>query len=130
MSPRGLVFGTLLALLLAASPALACSCGPPNPKRAAAQADLLFDGRVLDQRPGVDLAGKPAAVIRVQVGRMIKGKPPASGVVTLYTAPHPAACGVDYSGGFTGRFGAAMHTGGLHIDNCSQFELNLERYRR
>ena len=119
-----------LAALFVASPALACSCGPPDPKRAAARAEVLVEGRVIDQRPGSDLAGRPAAVIRVRVDRTIKGVKPASGVLTLYSAPHPAACGVDYSGGFTGRFGARMHTGGLYTDNCTQFELNLDRYRR
>lgn len=119
-----------LALVFAATPALACSCGKPDPKRAVAQSDLVFDGKVVSQRVGVDLAGRPAAVIRVQVSRMIKGKMPPSGTVTLHSAPHPAACGVDYSGGFTGRFGARMHTGGLYTSSCTQFELNLDRYRR
>lgn len=119
-----------LAALLAAGPALACSCGPPNPKRAVARVDVLVEGRVIDQRIGTDLAGKPAAVIRIRVDRTIKGVRPASGVLTLHSAPHPAACGVDYSSGFTGRFGAKMHTGGLYTDNCTQFELNLDRYRR
>jgi hypothetical protein len=120
----------VLAPLVAASPALACSCGPPNPKRAAAQVDVLVEGRVIDQRPGVDLAGHKAAVIRVRVDRMIKGTRPASGVLRLYSAPSPAACGVDYSGGFSGRFGASMYTGGLYTNNCTQFELNLDRYSR
>ena len=119
-----------IALVLAATPALACSCGPPNPKRVAARVEMLFDGRVIDQRPGVDLAGKPAAVIRVRVDRMVRGRTPASGIVTLFSAPHPASCGVDYRGGFAGRFGADMHTGGLYTSSCIQFNLNLDRYRR
>ena len=119
-----------VALLLAATPALACSCGPPNPKRTAARVEVLFEGRVIEQRSGIDLAGKPAAVIRVRVDRMVRGHRPDSGVVTLFSAPHPAMCGVDYRGGFAGRFGATMHTGGLYTTSCTQFELNLDRYRR
>ncbi len=119
-----------LALLCAATPALACSCGPPNPKRVAARVEVLFEGHVIDQRPGVDLAGRKAAVIHVRVERMIRGHRPRSGVITLFSAPSPAACGVDYSNGFVGRFGASMHTGGLYTSNCTQFNLNLDRYRR
>lgn len=119
-----------VVLALAATEALACSCGRPDPKRAAARAEVLFEGSVVDQRIGTDLAGNKAAVIRVRVARMIKGTKPASGTVTLFSAWHPAMCGVDYRGGFSGRFGARMHTGGLYTDNCTQFQLNLDRYRR
>lgn len=119
-----------VAVLATVSPALACSCGPPDPKRARASADVVFEGSVVEQRMGTDLAGKPAAVIRVRADRMIKGRPTKSGIVTLYSAPSPAACGVDYTHGFTGRFGARLHTGGLYTSNCTQFELNLERYKR
>lgn len=123
-------FAAAVVLLLSTAGALACSCGPPNPKRAAAEAEVLFEGSVVDQRIGVDLAGKPAAVIRVQVSRMVRGHRPDSGIVVLYSAPHPAACGVDYRGGFTGRFGARMHTGGLYTSACTQFNLNLDPARR
>ena len=122
--------GLVVATGLAAVPALACSCGPPNPKQTEARVELLFEGSVVSQRTGVDLAGKPAAVIRVKVDRMLKGRKPASGFLTLHSATHPAACGVDYSRGFTGRFGASMHTGGLYTSSCTQFNLNLDRYRR
>ncbi len=134
---RHLVSSTVLfaavssAILFAdVASALACSCGPPNPKRVAAQVELLFDGSVVSQHLGVDLAGRKAAVIRVKVDRMTRGKKPAPGFITLYSAPHPAACGVDYSRGFTGRFGASMSTGGLYTSSCTQFNLNLDRYRR
>lgn len=124
------IVAAVAALVFATQSAMACSCAPPNPKRAEARADILFEGRVLEQRPGVDLAGRPAAVIRVKVDRMLKGRPPASGAITVFSAPDPAACGVDYTGGFSGRFGPSMHTGGLYLTNCGQFELNLDRYRR
>lgn len=122
---------TIAAAILLADPpaARACSCGPPDPKRVEARVELLFDGSVVWQRPGVDLAGRKAAVIRVKVDRMTKGRRPPSGFLTLYSAPHPAACGVDYRDGFTGRFGASMHSGGLYTSSCTQFNLNLERYR-
>lgn len=128
MRRLAVLFG--LAASLAATQALACSCGPPNPKRTAASVEVLFDGTVLDQRLGVDIAGKEAALIRVRVDRMIRGRPPASGVLTLHAPPHPAMCGVDYRDGFVGRFGARMHTGGLYTSSCTQFDLNLDRYRR
>jgi hypothetical protein len=127
---RRVLLATTIGVLLAATPALACSCGPPNPKRVAARVEVLFEGRVLDQRPGVDLAGRKAAVIRVRVDRMVRGHMPRSRVITLFSAPHPASCGVDYSQGFTGRFGASMHTGGLYTSSCTQFNLNLDHYRR
>ncbi|WP_333823148.1 hypothetical protein [Pinisolibacter sp.] len=125
-----ILFPLTIALLLAATPALACSCGPPNPKRVAARVEVLFEGHVVDQRPGIDLAGHKAAVIHVRVERMIRGRAPKSGVVTLFSAPSPAACGVDYRNGFVGRFGASMHTGGLYTSSCTQFNLNLDRHRR
>lgn len=127
---RLVALAALPLLLLAATPAAACSCAPPDAKRAMARSEMVFEGRVVDQRAGVDLAGKPAAVIRVAVERMVKGTKPASGTLTVFSAPHPAMCGVDYSGGFTGRFGASMHTGGLYTTSCTQFELNLDRYKR
>ncbi len=123
-------FAAALLLVTSTSTALACSCGPPNPKRVEARVELLFEGRVVDQRSGVDIAGKPAAVIRIKVDRMVRGHKPASGIITLFSAPHPAACGVDYRQGFVGRFGANMHTGGLYTSSCTQFNLNLDRYRR
>lgn len=119
-----------VAVVATASPALACSCGPPDAKRALASSEVVFEGSVVEQRLGVDLAGKPAAVIRVRADRMVKGHRPKSGILTLYSAPEPAACGVDYTHGFSGRFGARLHTGGLYTSNCTQFELNLERYKR
>lgn len=119
-----------VAATVAAGPALACSCGPPNPKRTAARIDLLVEGSVVDQRPGLDLAGRAASVIRVRVRQVIRGHVPRSGIVTLHSAPSPAACGVDYRGGFTGRFGATMHTGGLYTSSCVQFDLNADRHRR
>lgn len=127
---RRLAVPLALVLALAAGEALACSCPPPNPKRTAAAVELLFDGTVIDQRLGTDLAGREAALIRVRVDKMIRGHRPPSGVLTLHTTPHPSMCGVDYRGGFVGRFGAVMHTGGLYTSSCTQFDLNLERYRR
>ena len=124
------IFPLAFTLILAATPALACSCGPPNPKRVAARVEVLFDGHVIDQRPGVDLAGRRASVIQIRVRRIVRGHVPKTGVITLYSAPDPAACGVDYSQGFAGRFGASMHTGGLYTSSCTQFNLNLDRYRR
>lgn len=115
----------LIAVVGAVTPAFACSCLPSDPKRTAARVEMLFEGRVTERRGGVDLAGKPATLIRIRVTRMVKGHRPPSGVVTLFSATHPMACGVDYDEGFTGRFGASMHTGGLYTNSCLQHDLNL-----
>ena len=112
------------ALVAVATPVYACSCAPTDPKRLAARLEVLFEGRVIDQRRGIDIAGKPAAVVRVRVVRMVKGHRPASGVFTLFSNLSPMACGVDYDPGYTGRFGANMHTGGLYTSSCIQFGLN------
>jgi len=127
---RRITIALAMAATLAATPAIACSCGPPNPKKVEASVEVLFEGSVVDQRIGVDLAGKKAAVIRVRVDRMVRGHRPASGIITLYAPWHPAACGVDYTRGFHGRFGAGMHTGGLYTSSCTQFNLNLDPTRR
>lgn len=120
-----LAFAVLLASSTVAS---ACSCGQPDPKAVLASSAMVFDGALLDQTIGTDPAGKRAAVIRVRVGAMVKGARPASGVVTIYSHPEPAMCGVQYPPKFKGRFGASRDGGALWTDNCTHFSLNLEYF--
>lgn len=135
MSPfvrRGLVAPVLAALVTAAAPtvASACSCGEPDPQAIVAGAALVFDGTVIDQKIGADPAGRRAAVIRVRVEAVVKAGRPLPDVVTLYSAPDPAMCGVVYPPNFHGRFGASNDAGTLYTDNCTHFGLNLEYFRK
>lgn len=119
----------LFALIGVCSPALACSCAPTARNVIEASTDVVFDGTVLSQRIGVDRAGEKAAVIRVRIDRMIKGKRPASGVMMLYSHWSPMMCGVTYPPGFVGRFGAKMSAGGPRTNNCTHFGLNRDYFR-
>lgn len=117
------------ALIGLCSPALACSCAPTAASVIEASTDVVFTGKVVSQRIGMDRAGEKAAVIRVRIDRMIKGKRPASRVMTLYSHWSPMMCGVTYPPGFFGRFGVHMSAGGFRTNNCTHFGLNRDYFR-
>jgi hypothetical protein len=114
----------LFTVLLLAPAAFACSCREPDPKAIMASASVVFDGVVVEQTLGADPSGQQATVIRVRVSRMVKGARPGSGVVTLYSNRHPAACGVDYPPNFQGRFAAYRRGASFWTNNCIHFGMN------
>jgi hypothetical protein len=84
-----------LASLLLTSPAVfACKCRPPAPpKDALAESFAVFTGKVTS----VEKAGEFQIAVTLKVRGVWKGVKDKE--VTLYTANHSAACGVEFKEG-------------------------------
>ena len=105
----------LAALAAAVEPARACSCIPPDPWAALAQADGVLVGTVLERR---EAGGGVVLVLSVE--RRLKG--PLGRRVEVRTAQNGSVCGVEADVGQ--RVGLALYRdGGAWRGNmCWQFE--------
>ena len=113
-----------LLLLFAAPPALACSCAAQSAQKVIAGHAYAFIGTVVEADFGRDPEGREASVMRVKVDRPLKGR--LSGIVTLYSPPQAAACGVLYAVGRKARFAAGGRPAFLRTDSCTMFNLNRQ----
>lgn len=103
------------AFLLAAPPALACSCmrGPDAPLP-----PVVLEARVL----AVSETAR-GVTARLQVLRVERGR--AARRITVRTPPHSAACGVAFRRGDVNRFGLSAGSGSVHTANlCQQIMLS------
>ncbi|HRK25582.1 MAG TPA: hypothetical protein PLQ11_11575 [Beijerinckiaceae bacterium] len=104
-----------LMILLAAAPALACSCAPRNP--AAPGPEVLVTAQVLTVTPG-PTAGTHVATLRVL--RRHAGSVPR--IIRVGSRSHSVACGVDFTKGETRQFALYRARGRLTSNACYMFQ--------
>jgi hypothetical protein len=102
------------------APASACSCSVLTPNDAYAQADAVFEGRVLEVRaPAADAGGHGASrSVRLQVVRAWKGI--AGEQIEVATAVGSTACGYDFAADQSYFVYAANRDGKLAVSLCSR----------
>ena len=110
--------------LLAAQPALACSCRCEGPDAAQTMIDgaaYVFSGAVVSRQTAkdpdqADPAGDP---IRMKVSRILKGA--AASELTVYSPSNSAVCGVSWQSGDTEHVIAYRNADGkLSVGLCGQ----------
>lgn len=118
-----LVLGAAPALVVA-SPAHACSCALATPEEYAAQADVVLEGRVVEDDRGRGFLGRPLDERRFTVETLAVVKDPAGDLepgerVEVRTATDGAACGLELLGiGGTYRIYATDTGEGLSAGLC------------
>ncbi|MCI4644092.1 MAG: hypothetical protein MRY64_04855 [Hyphomonadaceae bacterium] len=137
-----------LALLLAALPALACSCMRAESAAAQAEtADIVFIGRVIDSGPVGDprgwwkqvsdwATGRPAPrmiedITTFQVDEALKGAPGRNVPIRHVNGNHSATCGVSFPRGEAVLILAyRQHDGsGYATSLCSMPQFPVEEFR-
>jgi hypothetical protein len=117
---RTLVVGSLVAALLVgwASPCWACRCVMLTPREQAANADVIFTGRVLEAEDPFSQSG-PRVQATLAVERIYKGSVEAEPVVETLPGAS-AACGVGFRAGdrYT-VFAFVNERGRLETNLCS-----------
>lgn len=104
----------LVAALLSAESALACTCAPPpGPQESLAASDAVFTGTVVSVTPG---EGTNRVVFRVEGA----WKGAKCGEVTVSTALDEAACGYGFQVGTSYLVYATKHQGKLSTNICSR----------
>lgn len=104
----------VLATLLAAAPALACSCAPRDP--AAPGPEVLVTAEVLNVTQG-PTTGTHVATLRVL--KRHAGSVPR--IIRVGTRSHSVACGVDFTKGETRQFALYRARGKLTSNACYMF---------
>ena len=104
----------LVAALLSAESALACSCAPPGtPQESLASSDAVFTGTVLSLTPG-----QGTQEVRLRVEGTWKGA--KCGEVTGVTALDEAACGFGFQEGTSYLVYATKNQGKLSTNLCTR----------
>jgi hypothetical protein len=104
----------IMTLLLAAGPALACTCRPSSEDEIIAAADVVIVGTVESVRRLPGEAGLLAATI--DVARIVKGR--VHRQLQVRTRDSWAACGLPMEAGRRVRIAARKHHDGLYTNIC------------
>jgi len=107
--------GAALLAMIAASPALACSCLPRSEAQIIEAADVVVAGKVGDVRR-IGPAGSGSVIATIEVTRIIKGR--VHRQIQVRTRDDPAACGVDFQPGSVVRVAAQKLNDGLNTNLC------------
>lgn len=111
---RMIALAAVLAGLLSAEVALACTCAPPpGPQESLAASDAVFTGTVVSVTPA---PGNNQVVLRVE--GVYKGA--KCGEVTIVTASDEAACGYTFQVGTSYLVYADKQKGKLSTNLCSR----------
>lgn len=103
--------------LIAAAPALACSCKPMSREQMMAQVPFVFEGKVLR---AYSEGGE--TFTEFEVVRPLKGAVPTR--VEVASRRSPAACGVSFTPGERLTVGATFKEHQFHTNSCIIFSLN------
>lgn len=105
----------VIAALLFARGALACSCGIIDPEVLRERSKVIVEGKVISvtEAPS-SIAGHNRA--RIQVTKVLKGK--ASKVVVILTPNHSQTCRYVFERGQRGEFRANIESGKLSTNSC------------
>lgn len=94
---RMAAFAIVAGLVLAAMPALACSCFPETAEQGFRRAGAIFIGTVQESRMSAEPRGRGSAETRVVVEQVIKGAPGTEIVIAHGT--EGSTCGVQFRAG-------------------------------
>lgn len=110
-------FAAALGAMLAAAPAMACSCMPLTRAQAIERTQFVFEGKVLSSR----VEGGNAFTV-FEVLRPIKGAVQTR--VEVSSRVSPAACGVTFEKGEVATIGATFREYQFFTNSCLIFSLN------
>ncbi len=114
-----MVGSVVLVCLMAAEPAWACSCRSSTPQEAAAWADVVFAGRVVETMRDAEDINEGHLFATIDVDNVWKGR--VGQQVVVRTAPNSAQCGAYFEQGKHYLVYAIVNDDGvLSTNSCSR----------